>query len=202
MVNNLDTLLVDANVLVGLTKRTLIFLTNEHEDVNFRVSNSILEEVRYSLQRIRIKRNFSAEEAAERAKESIELIRSQFGQVQIVDDITHSIFAGDLPDPNDRHVIEAALSCHADYILTDNVKDFPQSVLDPCGLKTITPDSYFAELFEKYPEIAIEIMENLNEEINDPVLPHSKFLDTLDTKIGMTKTANALRQIKYSDVQI
>lgn len=152
------------------------------------------------MQRIRIKRNFTAEEAAERANDTIELILSQFDAVQIVDNITHSILADHLPDPNDRHVIEAALSCHADYILTDNVKDFPQSALDPYGLRTTTPDSYFAELFETYPEIAVDIIEALNEELNDPVVPHSKFLNTIDKKVGMTKTANVLRQIRYSDV--
>jgi hypothetical protein len=45
-----------------------------------------------------------------------------------------------LPDPNDRHVLAAAIRGRADVIVTLNIRDFPGHVLAPYGIVAQHPD--------------------------------------------------------------
>ena len=47
-----------------------------------------------------------------------------------------------LPDPNDVHVLAAAIAGHADCIVTKNLKDFPADVLSKHGIEVIHPDDF------------------------------------------------------------
>ena len=43
----------------------------------------------------------------------------------------------ELPDANDRHVLAAAIRGKASYIVTFNLKDFPESYLQKYSLESI-----------------------------------------------------------------
>ena len=47
-----------------------------------------------------------------------------------------------LPDPNDAHVLAAAIAGHADCIITFNLRDFPEPALEPFGIEVIHPDRF------------------------------------------------------------
>jgi len=47
-----------------------------------------------------------------------------------------------LPDPDDRHVLAAAIVGRADVIVTFNVKDFPASALESYGSQAQHPDNF------------------------------------------------------------
>ncbi len=51
-----------------------------------------------------------------------------------------------LPDPNDRHVLAAAIACKADYIVTFNLKDFPKKILQANNIQPLNPDDFVAKL--------------------------------------------------------
>jgi hypothetical protein len=51
-----------------------------------------------------------------------------------------------LPDPDDRHVLAAALACVADIIVTFNLDDFPATVLRPFGIQAVQPDQLVLSL--------------------------------------------------------
>ena len=44
-----------------------------------------------------------------------------------------------LPDPDDRHVLAAAIRCNASVIVTFNQKDFPDDILAPFGIEAQHP---------------------------------------------------------------
>lgn len=54
-----------------------------------------------------------------------------------------------LPDPDDAHVIAAAIKSKANTILTYNLKDFPARILEPLGIQSITRDAFLCELLNQ-----------------------------------------------------
>lgn len=58
----------------------------------------------------------------------------------------------DLPDPADRHVVEAALAAGAACIVTANLRDFPRGALAAVGLAAIHPDEFLRDLYLRAPE--------------------------------------------------
>ncbi|MGL4322305.1 MAG: RSP_2648 family PIN domain-containing protein [Paracoccaceae bacterium] len=56
-----------------------------------------------------------------------------------------------LPDPDDVHVLAAAITGHADAIVTFNAADFPRHVLAAEGLQRRDPDGLLWELWSHDP---------------------------------------------------
>ena len=50
--------------------------------------------------------------------------------------------AFDLPDPDDRHVLGAAVKAGAQVIVTENLRDFPDYGLSPWGVEAKSPDDF------------------------------------------------------------
>ena len=58
-----------------------------------------------------------------------------------------------LPDPEDRHVLAAAIKSGADMIVTYNLKDFPEEYLAPYGIEAVHPDHFVNDQLELAPNI-------------------------------------------------
>ena len=52
----------------------------------------------------------------------------------------------DLPDPDDRHVLAAAIKVNAQLIVTRDRKDFPAEKLAPWGIKAKSPDDFVRDV--------------------------------------------------------
>lgn len=64
----------------------------------------------------------------------------------------------ELPDPDDRHVVAAAIHAGAQCIVTKNLRDFPTDALAPWRLEAQHPDVFLAELQHGAPEALQEIV--------------------------------------------
>ena len=61
-----------------------------------------------------------------------------------------------LPDENDEHVLAAAIACGANYLVTDNIKDFPEQELNKFGIEAGTADMFLSSAFDHYRDTAFE----------------------------------------------
>lgn len=59
-----------------------------------------------------------------------------------------------LPDPDDRHVLAAALASGVRAMLTVNLRDFPAPLLAFYGVVAVHPDEFLCGLHDADPELA------------------------------------------------
>jgi hypothetical protein len=102
-----------------------------------------------------------------------------------------------LPDPDDRHVLAAAIQCGAMFLVTKNLKDFPPAALMTHGIVAIHPDAFVLSLLETNPDAVIEGVRAHRGELVDPARSPTEYIAALDAE-GMIATAAALRQIAHS----
>ncbi len=62
-----------------------------------------------------------------------------------------------LPDPDDAHVLAAAIAGSADGIVTVNASDFPRNVLAEEGLSRLDPDAFLMGLHQANPEVMASV---------------------------------------------
>lgn len=72
-----------------------------------------------------------------------------------------------LPDPADVHVLAAAISGHADVIVTVNAKDFPRGVLAEEGLSRADPDAFLMSLYAAQPDMVLHAADQVLARAND-----------------------------------
>jgi predicted nucleic acid-binding protein len=98
-----------------------------------------------------------------------------------------------LPDPNDRHVLAAAIHGQADLIVTANLKDFPASALRPYGIEAQHPDVFIAELIDLAPQIVWQVVQEQSAALNNPPRTVEELLQTLETA-ALSGSVAALRR--------
>ncbi len=62
-----------------------------------------------------------------------------------VDKLEHIEEGLALPDPNDNHVLAAALRGHCQAIVTANLQDFPDEYLAEMGIEATSPDDFLLD---------------------------------------------------------
>jgi len=83
-----------------------------------------------------------------------------------------------LPDPDDRHVLAAAIRCQAGVIVTYNLKDFPPEALALYGLDVQHPDEFIQHLFDLSPARVCAVVRDQRAALKNPPRSVAELLDT------------------------
>ena len=97
-----------------------------------------------------------------------------------------------LPDPDDRHVLAAAIRGRADLIVTTNLRDFPANVLGQFGIEPQHPDEFVLSLLDLAPDLVTGAARDHRESLKNPPVTIEQYLETLAVQ-GLTRTVPVLR---------
>lgn len=98
-----------------------------------------------------------------------------------------------LPDPDDRHVLAAAICAGAQTIVTTNLKDFPQDVLETYGIEAVHPDLFIIQQFDLHEAAVLSAVRAQRASLRKPPRSVAELLDTLEAQ-GLVITADRLRE--------
>lgn len=111
----------------------------------------------------------------------------------LVSHFEHLIPSIELPDPDDRHVVAAAIVAGADLIVTFNRKDFPSEQLHRYKLFVQHPDDFILDLLDLHPARVCAAVAAHRRSLRNPPKTADEYLDTL-LKQGLTQTVGVLRE--------
>jgi predicted nucleic acid-binding protein len=98
-----------------------------------------------------------------------------------------------LPDPDDRHVLAAAIAGKASVIVTWNLKDFPAEALRAHGVAAISPDDFLADLHATFPTIFIPSISRARQNLRKTTPSVTDFIEALERQ-GLKRFSSILRQ--------
>ncbi|MBI1902310.1 MAG: PIN domain-containing protein [Planctomycetia bacterium] len=102
-----------------------------------------------------------------------------------------------LPDPDDRHVLAAAIRAGADVIVTFNLTDFPSEALAKYGIEALHPDVFVRQLLDVAPKLVCLAAKRQRASLKNPPRSVEEFLATLE-RLEMTQTVARLRDFAES----
>jgi predicted nucleic acid-binding protein len=101
-----------------------------------------------------------------------------------------------LPDPEDRHVVAAAIRGRADVIVTMNLKDFPADIIAPFGIDAQHPDEFILHLLDLAPGPVLAAAQAHRQSLKNPPKTVAEYLGTLERQ-GLTQTVSVLREYMF-----
>lgn len=97
-----------------------------------------------------------------------------------------------LPDPNDEHLVAAAVVGGAGVIVSDNIKDLPAKLL-PSGLEVVPASKFAADAVSVSPRIALQAVEMIGRRYGNPPRTVDDLLDLLIQRYRMNDAVAMIR---------
>ncbi len=101
-----------------------------------------------------------------------------------------------LPDPNDRHVLAAAIQASAKIIVTYNLKDFPAKIISQYEIEAQHPDVFISRLIDIAPSVVCSAIRKLRLGLKKPPLDAKAYLSILERQ-SLTQTVSKLNEFVW-----
>ncbi len=99
-----------------------------------------------------------------------------------------------LPDKDDRHVLAAALAGGAEAIVTFNLSDFPQSILNQYNIIAQHPDEFISDLLDLKPSKVIADARTCQQRLKNPPKSFDEYLEIL-LKQGLSVSVSIFQEL-------
>jgi predicted nucleic acid-binding protein len=176
----------DACVLYPSTLRDLLIRIAQAGLVQAKWTESILDEVFRNLEENRPDLN------VERLERTRELMMGAIRDVLIVG---HEplIEAVSLPDPDDRHLLAAAIRARAQLIVTANLRHFPAASLVPWDVEAVSPDDFVRAQIDLDRDLVYAAVTRIADSWHNPAGTVADVLARLESD-GLVESVAALRE--------
>jgi len=100
-----------------------------------------------------------------------------------------------MPDPDDAHVLAAAIAGHADCIVTVNMRHFPDAVVAPYGIEVVDPEKFIINQWDLDQLAAVAAFKRMRARWKKPQATPEDFAHALE-RGGLPATAMRLREAR------
>jgi len=115
----------------------------------------------------------------------------------VIDSYEYLIDALILPDPNDRHVLAAAIVGHADAIVTFNLKDFPDALMRGHNIEVVHPDDFLVAQYELAPIRMLAVIKENRARLRKPPRSAAELIANYEAQ-GLPQLSKLLRSVMAS----
>lgn len=131
-------------------------------------------------------------DAVSRAKRARGFMETAFEEACVDDYDQLLAVCANLPDPDDAHVVAAALKTQAAMIVTENLKDFPGEVLSILNIEARSADAFIADTIALDPGRAVAAIRTMRLRLKKPEKTPDVLLLDMEAE-GLVETVDILR---------
>ncbi|MDX2358705.1 PIN domain-containing protein [Dietzia sp. PP-33] len=154
-------------------------------------SGAILEELEFHEARKLVGRGADPDDAAAQAAHLVEQMTAAFDDACVIGwEILDGSF--NLPDPDDEHLVAAAVIGGAEAIVSDNVSDLPRGRV-PAQIQVIKPAVFVADTVAVSPDAAVRALRTMIARRTNPPETLEYVLQVLEQRYGMVDAVEMMR---------
>ena len=178
--------LLDTNILYPNLMRDILLEAAKLRIFNFRWSRNIRQEL------LRAYRRQNSDRMSRRFEEHTLRLMDVYFRRLMISGYEYLLPDIHLPDPDDRHVLAAAIHANCDYLVTQNLRDFPAPVCAQFGIEVVHPDNFLLILLARQQDILLESARTCRMRMKNPPMDAQEYLAAL-RRANLPNFADALR---------